>query len=99
MDFSSSSTLTLIFFQFEYILFELLGGRSSQPFDWLPFGEWEKCRSEPRTKVHQEYVLHLPVTPVWIGLRVLEVRHRAVFYSGWCDGVMDSACDFDLLGE
>ena len=25
-----------------YILFELLGGRSSQPFDWLPFREWGK---------------------------------------------------------
>ena len=31
--------LTPFSFQFEYILFELLGGRSSQPFDWLPFGE------------------------------------------------------------
>ena len=25
-----------------YILFELLGGRSSQPSDQLPFGEWGK---------------------------------------------------------
>ena len=49
--------------------------------------------------MRQEYVLHLPMTPVWIGLRVLVVRHRAVFYCGWCVGVMDSARDFDLLGE
>ena len=27
---------------FIYILFELLGGRSSQPSDWLPFREWGK---------------------------------------------------------
>ena len=40
------------------------------------------------------------MTPVWIGMRVLEVRHRAVFFfGGWCDGVMDSARYFDLLGE
>ena len=39
------------------------------------------------------------MTPVWVGLRVLEVRHRAVFYGGRCDGVMDSVRDFDLLGE
>ena len=34
--------LTPFFLQFIYILFELLGGRSSQPSDWLPFGEWGK---------------------------------------------------------
>ena len=39
------------------------------------------------------------MTPVWIRLRVLEVRHRAIFFFFWCDGVMDSARDFDLLGE
>ena len=39
------------------------------------------------------------MTPVWIGMRVLEVRHWAIFFWGWCNGVMDSACDFDLLGE
>ena len=36
---------------------------------------------------------------MWVGLRVLEVRHRAVFFLGRCDGVMDSASDFDLLDE
>ena len=39
------------------------------------------------------------MTPVWIGLRVLEFRHQAVFFLGWCGGVMDSAHDIDLLGE
>ena len=34
--------LTPFFLQFIYILFELLGGRSSQPSDWLPFGKWGK---------------------------------------------------------
>ena len=34
--------LTPFFLQFIYILFELLGGRSSQLSDWLPFGEWGK---------------------------------------------------------
>ena len=38
------------------------------------------------------------MTPVWIGMRVLKVRHRGIF-RGWCDGVMDSARYFDLLGE
>ena len=32
-------------------------------------------------------------------MRALEIRHRAVFFSGWCDGVMDSVRDFYLLGE
>ena len=31
-------------------------------------------------EVRQEYVLHLPMTPVWIEMRVLEVRHRAVLF-------------------
>ena len=31
-----------------FFLFELLGGRSSQPFDWLPFGEWGKMRTLER---------------------------------------------------
>ena len=35
-------TLTPFFLQFIYILFELLGERSSQPSDWLPFGDWGK---------------------------------------------------------
>ena len=39
------------------------------------------------------------MTPVWIGSRVLEVRLRAIYFCRWCDGVMDSARDFDLLGE
>ena len=39
------------------------------------------------------------MTPVWIGMHVLEVRHQAIFFWGWCDGVMDSARYFDLLGE
>ena len=42
------------------------------------------------------------MTPVWIGLRVLEVHHRAIFFLRmvrWCDGVMDSAHDFLMLGE
>ena len=39
------------------------------------------------------------MTPVWVGLRGLEVRHRAVFFRGRCDGVMDSARHFDLFGE
>ena len=39
-----------------YILFELLGGRSSQPSDWLPFGQWRKCQSVPLRGVRQEYV-------------------------------------------
>ena len=56
VDFSSVSILTHFFFQFEYILFELFGGRSSQPFDWFRFGEWEKCQSAPWREVYQEYV-------------------------------------------
>ena len=39
------------------------------------------------------------MTPVWIGMRALEIHHRAVFFWGWCDGVMDSARYFNLLGE
>ena len=39
------SILTAFSFQFEFILFELLGGRSSQPSDWLPFGEEKKVRA------------------------------------------------------
>ena len=42
---------------------------------------------------------HLPMTPVWMETCVLEVRHWAVFFWGWCCGVMDSAGDFDLLDE
>ena len=43
--FSSLFILTPFSFQFEYILFELFGGRSSQPFDWLPFREGENVRT------------------------------------------------------
>ena len=32
-------------------------------------------------------------------MRALEIRHRAVFFCEWCDGVMDSARYFNLLGE
>ena len=32
-------------------------------------------------------------------MRALEVRHRAIFFWGWWDGVMDSARYFGLLGE
>ena len=39
------------------------------------------------------------MTMVRIGSHVLEVRHRAIFLLGWCDGVTDSARDFSLLGE
>ena len=39
-----------------------------------------KCQRAPWREVRQEYVYHLPMTPVWVGLRVLEVRHLAVFY-------------------
>ena len=39
------------------------------------------------------------MTPVWIGLRVLKVCHQAIFFWGWCDGVMDSARYFDLPDE
>ena len=42
---------------------------------------------------------HLPMTPVRIESSVLEVCHWAVFFWGRCNGVMDSVCDFDLLGE
>ena len=48
--------LTPFFLVFIYILFELLGGRSSQPSDWLSFGEWRKCQSAPWREVRQEYV-------------------------------------------
>ena len=41
-DFDLKFILTPFFLVFIYILFELLGGRSSQPFDWLPFREWWK---------------------------------------------------------
>ena len=36
--------------------------------------------SERTLEVRQEYVSHLLMTRVSIGLRVLEVRHRAVFF-------------------
>ena len=39
------------------------------------------------------------MTPVWIGSHVLEVRHRAIFFGGWCDSMMDSVRDFNLIGE
>ena len=29
----------------------------------------------------------------------VDVRHRAIFFEGWCNGVMDSERDFNLLGE
>ena len=38
----TSFVLTPFFLLFVYILFELLGGRSSQPSEWLPFGEQGK---------------------------------------------------------
>ena len=70
-----------------------------QPFDWLPFGSGEKRQATPRIWcVKCTCRLHLPMTPVWMESCVLEVRHRAIFL-GWCGGVMDSARDFDLLGE
>ena len=39
------------------------------------------------------------MTPVGIVLCVLAVRHQAIFFRGWYNCVMDSARDFDLLGE
>ena len=39
---SRALSITIQYIQFEYILFELLGGRSSQPSDRLPCGEWGK---------------------------------------------------------
>ena len=41
-DFYLEFILTPFFLLFIYILFELLGGRSSQPSDLLPFREWGK---------------------------------------------------------
>ena len=43
---------------------------------------------------------YLTKSAVWIGSCVLEVRHQATFFLwGWCNGMMDSAHDFYLLGE
>ena len=72
--------LTPFFLQFIYILFELLGGRSSQPSDWLPFGEWGKVSEHTLEGGASRVRVTSSMTPVWIGMRALEVRHRAVFF-------------------
>ena len=70
-----------------------------QPFDWLPFGNREKRQATLWIWCVKLYVeLHLPMTLVWMRSCVLEVRQSHLFF-GLCDGVMDSARDFDLLGE
>ena len=56
--------------------------------------------SVPQVRVSvRTLTLHLRMTPVWIESCALKVCHRAVHFLGWCDGVMDSVCNFDLLGE
>ena len=55
----------------------------SRAFNCLPDGSGE-FQSTP-SEVRQEYVQHLPMTPVWIELHLLEVRHRAIFFE---DGAM-----------
>ena len=68
--------------------------------DWLPFGEQKGDRMSTMDLVCQVYMeTSSNDSRVDIESCVLEVRRRAIFLSGWCDDVIDSALDFCLLGE
>ena len=82
-----------------YILFELLGGRSSQPFDWLPFREWGKMSE----RTSEGGASRVRVTSSddsrvdWIACAGSPSSSR--LFLRMVRGVMDSSRDFDLLGE